>query len=153
MVVLLIIIAPAVVRSWRNRQTRTFEGRMGDRMGSSPIDRTKKNDLYIHCASLFFCKGVRDLNGTLRKQHGALFLVPGVIATALAAQKKAYETPAPAGLRSKSHRPHQQKRRYCYRLFFIFYQKWCGVAAYFKKLISNPLNRYNSFLILLTLFQ
>jgi hypothetical protein len=28
------------------------------------------------------------LNGTLRKQHGALFLVPGVIATALAAQKK-----------------------------------------------------------------
>lgn len=29
------------LRSWRNRQTRTFEGRMGDRMGSSPIDRTK----------------------------------------------------------------------------------------------------------------
>lgn len=28
------------MRSWRNRQTRTFEGRMGDRMGSSPIDRT-----------------------------------------------------------------------------------------------------------------
>ena len=52
----------------------------------------------------------RDLNGTLRKQHGALFLVPGV-STALAAQKKAYKTPAPAGLRSKSHRPHQQKRR------------------------------------------
>lgn len=46
----------------------------------------KKNDLYIHCASLFFCKGVRDLNGTLRKQHSALFLVPGV-STALAAQK------------------------------------------------------------------
>ena len=78
---------------------------------SLAVDRTKKNDLYIHCASLFFCKGVRDLNGTLRKQHGALFLVPGVIATALAAQKKAYETPAPVGLRSKSHRPHQQKRR------------------------------------------
>ena len=30
------------LRSWRNRQTRTFEGRMGDRMGSSPIDRTKE---------------------------------------------------------------------------------------------------------------
>lgn len=28
------------------------------------------------------------MNGTLRKQHSALFLVPGVIATALAAQKK-----------------------------------------------------------------
>ena len=28
------------MRLWRNRQTRTFEGRMGDRMGSSPINRT-----------------------------------------------------------------------------------------------------------------
>ena len=36
-----IIGVPVVERSWRNRQTRTFEGRMGDRMGSSPIDRTK----------------------------------------------------------------------------------------------------------------
>src|SRR5690606_39603941 len=30
-------------RSWRNWQTRTFEGRMGNRMGSSPIDRTRYN--------------------------------------------------------------------------------------------------------------
>ena len=30
-------------RSWRNWQTRTFEGRVGDRMGSSPIDRTIMN--------------------------------------------------------------------------------------------------------------
>ncbi len=29
------------MRVWRNWQTRTFEGRMGDRMGSSPIIRTK----------------------------------------------------------------------------------------------------------------
>ena len=29
-----------IMRLWRNRQTRTFEGRMGDRMGSSPINRT-----------------------------------------------------------------------------------------------------------------
>ncbi len=29
------------MRSWRNWQTRTFEGRVGNRMGSSPIDRTK----------------------------------------------------------------------------------------------------------------
>ena len=28
------------VRPWRNRQTRTFEGRMGDRMSSSLIGRT-----------------------------------------------------------------------------------------------------------------
>ncbi len=27
-------------RSWRNWQTRTFEGRMGDHSGSSPDDRT-----------------------------------------------------------------------------------------------------------------
>ena len=31
-------------------------------------------------------QGKMDLNGTLRKQHSALFLVPGV-STALAAQK------------------------------------------------------------------
>ena len=55
------------------------------------------NDLHINCASLFFCKGVRDLNGTLRKQHGALFLVPGVIATALAAQKRRTKRLRPQG--------------------------------------------------------
>ena len=32
------------MRLWRNRQTRTFEGRVGDRMGSSPISRTNKKD-------------------------------------------------------------------------------------------------------------
>ena len=37
-------------RSWRNRQTRTFEGRMGDRMGSSPIDRTTKLMKRVHIA-------------------------------------------------------------------------------------------------------
>ena len=33
------IIIP-VLRSWRNWHTRTFEGRVGDRTGSSPVDRT-----------------------------------------------------------------------------------------------------------------
>ena len=28
------------MRPWRNRQTRTFEGRVGDRAGSSPAGRT-----------------------------------------------------------------------------------------------------------------
>ena len=90
-------------------------------MGSSPIDRTKKMTCTFIVQVFFFCKGVRDLNGTLRKQHSALFLVPGVIATALAAQKKAYETPAPVGLRSKSHRPHQKNDLYihCASLFFL----------------------------------
>ena len=30
------------MRLWRNWQTRTFEGRVGNRMGSSPINRTKQ---------------------------------------------------------------------------------------------------------------
>ena len=29
------------MRLWRNRQTRTFEGRMGNHPGSSPGNRTK----------------------------------------------------------------------------------------------------------------
>ena len=32
---------------WRNWQTRTFEGRVGNRMGSSPISRTKINDNFL----------------------------------------------------------------------------------------------------------
>ena len=33
------------MRLWRNRQTRTFEGRMGNHPGSSPGNRTKaKNE-------------------------------------------------------------------------------------------------------------
>ena len=42
-------------RSWRNRQTRTFEGRMGDRMGSSPIDRTSFRASARSLALLFLC--------------------------------------------------------------------------------------------------
>ena len=38
-----------VVREWRNWQTRTFEGRVGNRTGSSPVSRT------IFIAGL--CKG------------------------------------------------------------------------------------------------
>ncbi len=44
-----------VLRSWRNRQTRTFEGRMGNRPGSSPGDRTKKRKTgFLSCLSFFF---------------------------------------------------------------------------------------------------
>lgn len=43
------------MRLWRNRQTRTFEGRMGDRMGSSPINRTiRKTTFVYHDKSCFF---------------------------------------------------------------------------------------------------
>ena len=88
-----------------------------------PSTAPTENDLHIHRASHFFCKKVRDLNGTLRKQHGALFLVPGVIATALAAQKKAYKTPAPVGLRSKSrHSDHKKHTRVVCVVCFLFAQ-------------------------------
>ena len=63
---------------------------------SLAVDRTKKMTCTF-IVQVFFCKGARDLNGTLRKQHGALFLVPGVIATALAAQKKAQNRLRPQG--------------------------------------------------------
>ena len=33
------------MRPWRNRQTRTFEGRVGDRAGSSPAGRTIRESL------------------------------------------------------------------------------------------------------------
>ena len=35
------------MRSWRNWQTRALEGRMGDRMGSSPIDRTNIKEFIL----------------------------------------------------------------------------------------------------------
>ena len=58
---------------------------MGDRMGSSPIDRTKKMTCTF-IVQVFFLQGSKGLERDVRKQHGALFLVPGV-STALAAQK------------------------------------------------------------------
>ena len=44
-----------VMRSWRNRHTRTFEGRVGDRTGSSPVDRTSsaRKFWYKACVQLF----------------------------------------------------------------------------------------------------
>ncbi len=42
------------MRPWRNRQTRTFEGRVGDRTGSSPVGRTiEKSELIIQISSDF----------------------------------------------------------------------------------------------------
>ena len=43
------------LRLWRNWQTRTFEGRMGDHPGSSPGNRTKKRERNF--SFLFFCFG------------------------------------------------------------------------------------------------
>ena len=77
-------------------------------MGSNPVTPTIKNTHALFALCVFYLPVIRDLNGTLRKQHSALFLVPGVIAAALAAQKKAHKTPAPVGLRSKSRHSDQK---------------------------------------------
>lgn len=42
------------MRDWRNRQTRTFKGRVGDRVSSSLTSRTKKRATQLSVA-LFFC--------------------------------------------------------------------------------------------------
>ena len=47
------------VRPWRNRQTRTFEGRMGDRVSSSLTGRTNKTSrnacLFLYPVRLVWC--------------------------------------------------------------------------------------------------
>ena len=43
------------MRPWRNRQTRTFEGRVGDRAGSSPAGRTPKKTK-IHLRLFLYIK-------------------------------------------------------------------------------------------------
>lgn len=88
---------------------------------SLAVTPTIKNTHALFALCVFYLPEIRDLNGTLRKQHGALFLVPGVIATALAAQKKAYKTPAPVGLRSKSrHSDHKKHTRIICVVCFLF---------------------------------
>ena len=42
------------MRDWRNRQTRTFKGRVGDRVSSSLTSRTKKRATQLSVA-LFLC--------------------------------------------------------------------------------------------------
>ena len=37
----IILTVPSEMREWRNRQTRTFEGRVFIRTGSSPVSRTR----------------------------------------------------------------------------------------------------------------
>ena len=92
-------------------------------MGSNPVTPTIKNTHALFALCVFYLPEIRDLNGTLRKQHSALFLVPGVITTALAAQKKAYKTPAPVGLRSKSrHSDHKKHTRIICVVCFLFAQ-------------------------------
>ena len=47
------------MRLWRNRQTRTFEGRMGNHPGSSPGNRTThfKNRTFVRGPFFIFLSG------------------------------------------------------------------------------------------------
>ena len=57
---IVVVLINTAMREWRNRQTRTFEGRVGDRTGSIPVSRTKQ---IRECKStpLFVCHGMRNL--------------------------------------------------------------------------------------------
>ncbi len=46
------------MRLWRNRQTRTVEGRVGDRMGSSPISRTIQRINFDTKTAFYYWKAV-----------------------------------------------------------------------------------------------
>ncbi|MDF2653685.1 MAG: hypothetical protein K0R19_159 [Bacillota bacterium] len=45
------------MRSWRNRQTRTVEGRVRESMGSSPFDRTNEKEIGLFLSLFRFCQG------------------------------------------------------------------------------------------------
>ncbi len=62
---------------WRNWQTRTFEGRVGNRMGSSPISCTiEKNRHPIGC--LFFSIFAGDLKGRNKTVRGTVLSATGL---------------------------------------------------------------------------
>ena len=67
------------MRPWRNRQTRTFEGRVGDHTGSSPVLRTKDRHA-VACRILLLknwregsvpCRPKRGLRLSARAEHWA----------------------------------------------------------------------------------
>lgn len=61
------------MRGWRNRQTRTFEGRVGDRTGSSPVLRTKKAPK-VRCFFCFMTSFVTSPH-IFKKKNGHLYTV------------------------------------------------------------------------------
>ena len=60
------------MRDWRNRQTRTFKGRVGDRVSSSLTSRTNKKQ---HFSVLLFCyvQCLRAVYNNLQWWLGARF--------------------------------------------------------------------------------
>ena len=56
------------MRDWRNRQTRTFKGRVRDRVSSSLTSRTKQEN-FCEAKVLFFCFGARRRRLQLRSNN------------------------------------------------------------------------------------
>ena len=64
------------MRGWRNWQTRTFEGRVGNRTGSSPVLRTiipKEADYRVAGFFSLFSIIVKG-NSKFRERSGALYV-------------------------------------------------------------------------------
>lgn len=71
------------MRSWRNRQTRTVEGRVRESMGSSPFDRTKGlKPLIINGFNFYMHSRAEGLSpereSNIRKEHRRRLLKNGV---------------------------------------------------------------------------
>ena len=58
------------MRLWRNRQTRTFEGRMGNHPGSSPGNRTTHSKNRTFAKGPFFISGMGGaVTGTVQQME------------------------------------------------------------------------------------
>lgn len=61
------------MRDWRNRQTRTFKGRVGDRVSSSLTSRTKSEPTLL-CWLFLFAKLRTQMYRHIALLHDVLFV-------------------------------------------------------------------------------
>ena len=113
---------------------------MGDRMGSSPIDRTKKMTCTF-IVQVFFLQWSKGLERDVRKQHRALFLVPGVIATALAAQKKGVRNARARRVAEQVPSTAPTEKTILLSSFFSFSAKMMRRCRLFQTHLKKPINR------------
>ena len=77
---------------------------------SLAVDRTKKMTCTF-IVQVFFLQGSKGLERDVKKTAQCAVFSPRRDSNRVSGAKKGAKPPAPVGLRSKSHRPHQQKRR------------------------------------------
>ena len=102
------------MRGWRNWQTRTFEGRVGDRTGSSPVLRTTIRVVVFDGSDLFFLV-LFDLLAYHSLAHGTFEIFSGGIIF-LDRGTKTYATPSLLTHFSTMlyYHSHQKPRRPCH---------------------------------------